>query len=436
MCKEFAASMSVIPLEIAAPENTAGGMIAADVNDDGAYDLIVTAPGYVGAYATDGRRLWSKRVDIRVGGRAESEGLPGHHAPGIQAGDINGDGETEVLFFDQKSTLHVLRGDNGRELWSIKLEPPKGARRWEHVVIANFRGKGDRDLLLQTTHGSARHRLGKYLAAHTVRDLQMGKIAPLWQRDDFLPCGHSGVRVADLDGDGRDEVLGGTILAPDGRQLVALEVVGHIDSLFVADIRPDLPGLEVVILEEGRRNRIFLVGPSGLIWETDHKGQEPQNAVIGRFLPGRTDMQIWCRSRYNEHQVPFVFDAFGRLHSEYRMDDVAPKGWTIRGVEVIHSIQWTGRKQWYAVAKERHKPGDVALFDPVTGRFLLYLPEQANRLYVADVIGDRREEIIVWSDDELHIYANQQLNPRPDEPRLWTLPYYRRSKMTWNYYSP
>jgi hypothetical protein len=433
--QEFIANRSVIPLEVSAPKDSAGSLIAADVNDDGAYDLLITAPRYIGAYATDGRLLWSERIDVRVGGQSESQGLPGHNGPGVQAGDINGDGKTEVVFFDQESTLHVLRGKDGQELWSAKMKPPEGAQRWEHVVIANFRGKGDRDLLVQATNADG-YRMGRYVAAHAVESLQAGMNEPLWQRNDFVSCAHNGARVADLDGDGLDEVLGATILGPDGELRVKLDVAGHIDSIFVEDVRPDLPGLEVVMLEEGRLNRVFLVGTSGLIWETHHKHQEPQNAVIGRFVPGRPDMQIWCRSRYSEHQKPFVFDAHGKLHSDYKMDDVAPESWTVRGVELINAIHWTGADRKYACAKERHESGDVCIFDPISGRFLLRLPETADRLYVADVTGDWREEIIVWSRNELHVYANRQPNPRTDAPRLWTFPHYRRSKMTWNYYSP
>lgn len=435
MSQEFTARRSVIPLEVSAPKDSAGSLIAADLNDDGSRDMVVTAPGYVGAYATDGKRLWSVRVPVRVGGKSESQGLPGHHGPGVQAGDINGDGKTEILFLDQESTIHVLRGDDGQELWPARLQPPEGAQRWEHVVIANFRGKGDRDLLVQATNGKG-YRMGKHVAAHAVESLQAGKNEPLWRRDDFVSCAHNGARVADLDGDGRDEVLGASILGPDGKVRVKLDVVGHIDSVFVADVRPDLPGLEVLMLEEGRLNRIFLVGLSGAIWETHHRRQEPQNAAIGRFVDGQNDMQIWCRSRYDKHQTPFVFDASGKLHSEYKMDDVAPAGWPVEGVEVIHAINWTGEERMFACAKARHQSGDVCIFDPISGRFLLRLPETADRLYVADVTGDWREEMIVWSGSELHVYANPQPNPRPETPRLWTIPSYRRSKMTWNYYSP
>jgi len=53
-----------------------------------------------------------------------------------------------------------------------------------------------------------------------------------------------------------------------------------------------------------------------------------QNAAVGEFAPDRPGLEVWCRSRYNEHQKPFVFDAKGRLIAHYEMDKVAPKGWT------------------------------------------------------------------------------------------------------------
>jgi hypothetical protein len=419
----FSAKKTVIPLEVSAPEDSSGSIITADVNDDGAFELLVTAPGYVGVYRLDGRLLWSKKIGVRVGGQSESQGLPGHHGPGIQAGDIDGDQKTEVLFLDQESRIHILEGAQGSELWSVQLSPPKGAERWEHLVIADFRGTGDHDLLLQATNSDG-YRMGRYLQAHAIESLRKGEKSPLWSRDDYL------------DGDGRDEVLGPMILGPSGETLLKLDLAGHIDSVFVEDVRPDLPGLEVVMLEEGRLNRVFLAGKDRVLWETDYERQEPQNAAIGRFLPGRDDIQVWCRSRYNEHQKPFVFDSGGKLIAHYEMDDVAPEGWTASGVEVINSIHWTGEERAYACAKERHESGDVCIFDPISGEFLLRLPDKADRLYVADISGDWREEIVVWNGNELNVYANDQENSNPSRERLWSKQHYRRSKMTWNYYSP
>ena len=55
---------------------------------------------------------------------------------------------------------------------------------------------------------------------------------------------------------------------------------------------------------------------------------------------------------------------------------------------MIYTIDWTGRKEQLACAKERHESGDVCIFEPLTGRFVTHFKEKADRLYVADVIGD------------------------------------------------
>jgi hypothetical protein len=122
--------------------------------------------------------------------------------------------------------------------------------------------------------------------------------------------------------------------------------------------------------------------------------------------------------------------------SHYSMDDVAPDGWTVRGVEAINKIDWTGEERQLAAAKERHRSGDICLFDPITGEFIERFTEEADRLYVADVSGDWREELIVLNGGELHIYHNSASNQHSDRERLWSKPHYQRSKMTWNYYSP
>jgi len=414
--------------------DSGGSMVAADLTGDGRPDFLVTMTGCIAAYRNDGARLWIASVNLQVGGSSETSGLPGHHGPGVQAGDIDGDGKAEVLFLARDSTLHVLEGKTGRERWQAHLPAPRGAERWEHVVICNLRGKGDRDLLLQATNAEG-YRMGRYLAAYDAEGLAAGHFKPLWERDDFIACAHNGARVADLDGDGRDEVLGGNIISPEGRELVRLPVRGHLDSIFVADVRPDLPGLEVVALEEGGGQRVFLYNSREVIWEADCRRQEPQNAAVGDFDPHRPGLEIWCRSRYDEHQKPFVFDAQGKVIAEYEMDQVAPPDWTAKGLETISTLDWTGRLPQMAVAKARHQAGDVAIFDPITGEFRRRFPEKADRLYVADVSGDSREEILVLSGSELHIYHNP--DPAPSAGRRhWSEQHYRRSKMTWNYYSP
>ena len=425
----------VIDLDIPAPQDSAGGIMTADVTDDGKPDFLVTVPGHLAVYGNSGAKLWIKRTPIVVGTQSESQGLPGHHGPGVAAGDVDGDGRTEVLFLTLDGRLHCVRGADGHEEATAKPPVPDGAQRWELAMIADFRGSGDdADLLLEATNRKG-YRMGKYLAAYAFEDLIAGK-GPLWTTDQFLPCAHNGARLADLDADGRDEILGVTILSPKGKPIArAAEFRGHMDSLFVADVLPDLPGLEIVLLEEGS-NYVQVVGLSGPVWRSEFRRQEPQNAAVGRFRPGSEEIFVWCRSRYNEHQKPFVFNSRGKKVSDYKMDDVAPAGWTASGVEVIHTIDWTGLPTQLACAKERHTSGDVCLFEPLLGKFVERIDQQADRLYVADVSGDWREEILVLAGSRLSVYHNTDKNPRPDEKRRWENRNYRRLKQCHNYYSP
>ncbi len=413
-------------------EDGAGSIITADLDGDGLMDYLVTRPGNLGAYSHFGKRLWHLKTDIQVSSSSETYGLPGLHAAGVQAADIDGDGKTEVVFLTKEGFLNIVVGATGKSKTRKKLPFPNEAERWENVIIANLRGKGDRDLILQATNREG-YRMGKFLAAYAADNLD-GK--PLWQTSEYLGCAHTGARIADIDGDGRDEVLGATVIDHDGTLKRIFDVRGHLDSIFVNDVRPDIPGLEIVSLEEGSLQRVFLFNKDRLIWASDYKRQEPQNAAVGEFDLSRKGLEIWCRSRYDEHQKPFVFDARGDVIADYEMDAVAPEGWTIKGVEEIWTIDWTGQTKQSAAAKERHKAGDVCIFDPTTGKFLKRFKEKADRLYVADVSGDWREEIIVCAGQELHIYHNADPNPNPKRERLWKRNHYKRSKMIWNYYSP
>jgi hypothetical protein len=452
----------VIKTDLPDKDDGRGGLIATDITGEGMMDFIIAKEGHVAAYENSGKRLWHKKISVQVSKKSERHGLPGWHAPSVQAADVDGDKKTEVLFLSKNNELFILNGINGAIKSKLILKPPIDAERWEHLVIANFRGKCDCDFLLQATNSEG-YRLGRYIAAFAL-DFKEGKqyLSLLWQRDDFLANAHSGARIADLDGDGKDEVLGGVIISPEGQRLTEIPIEGHIDSIFVADVRQDVLGLEVVALEEGERrrifkrnnnffyrflnrvinrffptgNRVFLYNHERIIWQSHFKHFEPQNASVGEFDLSRPGLEIWCRSRFDEHQRPFVFDAKGNIIANYKMDNVAPAGWTVKGVEVIFPIQWTGDSMQLLAAKERHKAGDVAIFDAFSGEFLHRFKENADRLYVADVFGDWREELIVLNGNELHIYENTAPNSKADRPRLWIKNYYKRSKMTWNYYNP
>ena len=449
---QYESNPFVIDLDVPASPDDKGSIIVADLNNDGLKDYLVTVPGHIAAYDNGGGELWILKTDIRLSMDSEKFGLPGQHAPGIQAADVDDDGQIEVLFLTEDSTIHAVDGACGLEEWKGQPPVPEGAERWEHLVIASFRGKGDTDLLLQATNKDG-YRMGRYLSAHAIDALQMGDYTALWQMSDFVACAHSAARVADLDADGRDEVIGGTLVSSEGKVLYRFPLTGHIDAIAVADVRPDIDGLEVVALEEGKRRaeqreRVFLAGVKGLIWQANHHNREPQDGAVGDFDPARPGLEIFCRNRVtglaakpiplekfppNGYQKPFVVDARGNVISDYSTGDVTPAGWTPMGLQVCQTIHWDGTAKPLVAVTERRQNGNVALFEAITGKFIHHLKEEkADRLYVADVSGDWREEIIILNGSQLHVYHNDAVNPDPDHDRLWNTSHYARSKMTWN----
>ena len=425
---------TTVRLPIPAPSNEAGGIVAADLDGDRLPEVVVTVPGHIVALNGEGEVIWHKRKNLVVSKRSETNGLPGHHAAGVAIGDLDGDGIPELAFPTLGNEIEILRASDGETLHQVRPPIPDGAERWEIAMIANLRGHGDRDLLIQATNRKG-YRTGRFLAAYAYNDLLKAQ-RPLWTSDTFVSCAHNGARVADINGDGRDEIIGATIFRPDGSELArALPFKGHMDSVFVADVQPSNPGFEVILLEEGS-NHVQCLGVEGVLWRNHFLWREPQNAAVGRFSDEDDDVFVWARSRFNKHQKPFVFNKQGRKIFHYDMDRLAPKGWTDSGVEVIHTIDWTGNRQQLACAKERHTSGDIGLFEPLTGKFVLTIDEAADRLYVADVQGDWREEIVVLAGNKLSIYQNTEANPRPNEKSRWEDANYRKLKLYHNYYSP
>lgn len=435
-----------------------GGVIVADLTGDGLLDFVVTGPGTIDAYGHSGAPLWSLGREIRLSGKSEIEGLPGLHAPGVQVGDPDGDGTTDLLYLNHENGLVRLDAATGAHRETVAVSPPPaGAERWEHFVVANLRGTGDRDILFQATNAEG-YRMGRYVAAFAFGDWRN----PLWSTDRYVGCAHSGLRAVDIDGDGRDEVLGATIIEPNGRVVEwtrpirfgrgLLEWVfghrfdgvfnfpnyrGHLDAIHAADVDPAHAGLEVVALQEGGSDRVFLYGKEAPMWAKHFRNEEPQNAAVGDFDPARPGLEIWARSRFKQLKNPFVFSAAGELIADWDLIGALPESWTTEGIEEISPIHWDGSPRQLLAAKERHTHGHVAIIDALTGRFIRRFPTAARRLYVADIAGDWREELIVLTSDELILYANDEPLPAgsAENERLWNSPAYRRSKMTYNYYA-
>jgi rhamnogalacturonan endolyase len=266
---------------------------AADLDGDGQYELIVkwqptnakdnsqsgmTGPTLIDAYRLDGTRLW--RIDLGRNIRA------GAHYTTFLAYDFDGDGKAEVMMktadgsidgvgkvigkadadyrnatgyvLDGPEYLTVFNGLTGAAMASVDYLPARGkAADWGDA----YGNRVDRFLggvaYLDGARPSAVFSRGYYtravLAAWNWRD---GKLTSRWVFDSDLAGaevrgqGAHWFSVADVNGDGRDDIVyGAATIGSDGKMLYSTGLC-HGDALHVGRLDPSRAGLQVFMVHE------------------------------------------------------------------------------------------------------------------------------------------------------------------------------------------
>ena len=434
-----------------------GGLIATDLDNDGDMEIILTYINYIAAYELDGTQMWKRTDDISVatvGHGLENDGYPGRHAPGVQVANHDA-GTPEVFYLMRNGKLQVLNAQTGAVLHTKDLPmTDSDMGKWTCCAVANFEGKGDVDMLLATADNvrSGSYKRLKKIAAYRIFDLiNSGPAATrLWKNDDFVCQSHNQPLCVDLNKDGRDEVIGASVIDFNGKEkyrAIDNTAFPHIDSIAIADIDPDLPNMEVCVpVEAGPAaggTPEILFNNDGEIWRyTAKMSTDGDKVVVGDFDTARSGLELFFRG--NSSDDMFVLDKDGNKIADYYFANTRPNDWYFikpkdtGGIENLWTINWTGGQKQYIAAKERHINGKVGLFDPMTGKIIMQIATNTDRLYVCDVQGDWREEMIVVNAaaSRIEIYENTNPNERPSADfSLWNQQQYRRGKMTWGYYT-
>ena len=276
-----------------------------DLDGDGAYELVVHQVGrgrdnsqkgvttnpILEAYRLDGTFLW--RIDL---GKNIREGA---HYTQFIVYDLDGDGRAEVACKTADGTvdgvgkvigdanadfrngdgyvlagpeyLTIFDGRTGAALATTNFIPPRHptslaptADQIKAIWGDGYGNRVDRFLAgvayLDGVHPSLIMTRGYYTrAVLTAWDWRGGKLSRRWTFDSdsgpesnraYRGQGNHQLAVADVDGDGRDEIVfGAATIDDDGRGLYSTGL-GHGDALHVSDLDPDRPGLEVFDIQE------------------------------------------------------------------------------------------------------------------------------------------------------------------------------------------
>lgn len=200
--------------------------------------------------------------------------------------------------------------------------------------------------------------------------------------------GQHGIMVADIDSDGRDELIPGTFALDDNGKPIWYTGLKHNDAGYVADIDPSRPGLEIFYGIESRspKNGVCLVeAASGkIIWgfkgPTTHVHSQ---GMVGDIDPEYPGMECYAGEAKGGDQY-FLYSASGRRLSDRDMGSLSPRPlwWDADELKEININNY--------ILKYK---GDTLL--KIEGKVV----------FVGDIIGDWREEIVTSLPGELRIYS-------------------------------
>jgi rhamnogalacturonan endolyase len=284
-----------------------------DLDGDGKYEVVLkwdptnqkdnSQSGYTGgvyldAYKLDGTRLWriSLGRNIRAGahytqfmvydfdgdGRAEiaaktADGTT--DALGTVIGDANADYRNSAGYvLDGPEFLTMFDGKTGKALSTIDYVPPRGVvTDWGDGYgnrVDRFLGgvaylDGQRPSLIMSRGYYTRTVIGAW-------DFKGGKFVQRWVFDSdvagaqYRGQGNHQLSVADVDKDGKDEIIFGAMTLDDNGSVLYSTNLGHGDALHVGDLDPTRPGLEVFKVMENRTGAYGLASwdaaTGALIW--------------------------------------------------------------------------------------------------------------------------------------------------------------------------
>lgn len=440
---------------------TANDGSAADLDGDGRYDLILkwdpttardnSQSGYTGPAQLDGITLAGKRLwRINLGQNIRS----GAHYTQFLAADFDGDGRAEVACKTAPGTrdgtgalLHtgpaagadhtkdytnsdgkvlqgpewftVFDGLTGAELATVDYVPGR-------EVVSGWGGLGGNGGNDATGNRVDRFTAcvayldGKLPSAVMCRgyygrsvlaawDWRGGKLTQRWVFDTkdgtnpYSGQGAHGISVADVDDDGKDEIIFGAMTVDDDGKGLYTTGFRHGDALHVGDLDPERPGLEVYMIHENEGNATSSPGSelhsarTGEVYWKTAVGQDVGRGVSADIDPAHKGEEFWGTGA--------LLDKDGK--------------------NVGSSPSSTNFAVWWDGDLSRELEDGTSISKPGKGTLLTASGCSSNNstkstpVLSADLLGDWREEVIWRASDnsELRLYSTTA----PTEYRLYTL---------------
>ncbi len=368
-----------------------------DLDGDGVLDCVIRLdngnremsqdagiPVNLEAFASYGRPLWRKDVCYHDHCFGSANNVP------FNVWDMDGDGKAEVitrLQVDDQVYVAILDGLTGR----LKHKTP-----WPAMVSDRVLSSTRIQLsiaYLDGVHPAVITQNGIY--ANEVVTAFDARLNELWQFNSIGETSGSGghrIEVADVDGDGKQEVFGGTTcLRPDGTVRWSIYKM-HPDLISIRDFWPDRPGLEVFyIIETSVHAGAYMVDASSgeIIWkfnrEDDPRWTHAHSGTTADIWAGSPGIECLCNRSRSGNLV--LFSADGRVLLEPFL--------------ALQTVEWDGDMTRELLTDQGRSIGN---FD---GKEIVEVPgvhpnpiADSRLIMTADLYGDFRDELVLSNTTE------------------------------------
>ncbi|MBN1866319.1 hypothetical protein JW916_03405 [Candidatus Sumerlaeota bacterium] len=412
-----------------------------DLDGDGEYDYVVKQPDQVSdpgryrpsedtwkieAYRSDGTFLWRRDLGWNI-----EQGV--WWSPFVVY-DLDSDGRAEVIAKTAPTNVDY-RGPKGSRVsrgpeWfsvfdgttGVELARANWIARGKPGLWGDSRGnRANRNLMCVAYLDGERPSVVIFRGTYALMkaeawDYRDGRLKRRWKWSneglgpEFQGQGFHNLRIADVDGDGRDEILNGAILLDDDGRAVYSSGEGHGDRCYLTDIDPDRPGYEIWYCHESSKNGIGVEMLDARTGRRIFGPPEPTTGDVGRAIvedidPRYRGLECWSRGG----SAQWLFDCKGNVLGPNSLTAHLGVWWDD---DLLREIAENGRIQkWDWIEYKTHDIGT-------------HVRKQYSEKMVADVLGDWREEIMTVDRGELRIYTT----PIPSTRRFYTFmqdPVYR-----------
>ena len=212
--------------------------------------------------------------------------------------------------------------------------------------------------------------------------------------------GNHNMSIADVDGDGKDEIIwGSAALDDDGKMLYAVGF-GHGDAIHLADLDPDRSGLELFDVHEEKGDYAWDLHDAAtgeIIFKGGPKGADNGRGLAADIVAGNRGYEFWSsyggpENASDRNQNPFSAQTGKQVISQkasmnfriYWDGDMQDE--LFDGTTISH---WDNNNNMYTSTAL----GNYNASQSCNGT-------KATPNLLADLFGDWREEVILWSGND------------------------------------